>query len=172
MSCTYAKRRGVRTSHFELRTNFVLAFFCMCLRCGWVHRHLLCWGWVETSGCPTLWGCSMVCIGKNIANGSKDPQFLPVMCAMCARCAHTTPCKLFAKIITPPSCPSNAYVQATLGVGYIHFVDFGCAFFNSFYCVPCVLPDNWVLRSTEFIFCVKAALLAKRAFVAWFTSWF
>ena len=42
----------------------------------------------ETSGCPTLWGCSMVCIGKNIANCSKNPQFLPVMCALCPRCAH------------------------------------------------------------------------------------
>ena len=30
-----------------------------------------------------LWGCSMVCIGKNIANCSKKPQFLPVMCALC-----------------------------------------------------------------------------------------
>ena len=48
----------------------------------------------ETSGCPTLWGCSMVCIGKNIANCSKNPQFLPVMCALCPHCAravHTRP---------------------------------------------------------------------------------
>ena len=35
-----------------------------------------------------LWGCSMVCIGKNIANCSKNPQFLPVMCALCEHCAH------------------------------------------------------------------------------------
>ena len=45
----------------------------------------------ETSGCPTLWGCSMVSIGKNIINCSKNPQFLPVMCALCphyARCAR------------------------------------------------------------------------------------
>ena len=42
----------------------------------------------ETSGCPTLWGCSMVCIGKNIANCSKNPQFLPVMCTLCALCTH------------------------------------------------------------------------------------
>ena len=70
--------------------------------------------------------------------------------------------------------PSNTYVQATLGVGSVNFctVDFGGAFFNSFYCVPCVLPDTLVLRSTKFIFCVKAALLAKRAFVVCFTSWF
>ena len=33
----------------------------------------------------------MVCIGKNIANCSKPPQFLPVMCALCPRCAHTPP---------------------------------------------------------------------------------
>ena len=41
-----------------------------------------------------LWGCSMVCIGKNIANCSKNPQFLPVMCALCLHCAravHTRP---------------------------------------------------------------------------------
>ena len=65
----------------------------------------------------------------------------------------------------PPPCPSNAYVQATLGVGSVNFctVDFGGAFFNSFYCVPRVLPDTLVLRCTLFIFCAKAALLAKRA---------
>ena len=51
-------------------------------------------------------------------------------------------------------------------------VDFGGVFFNSFYCVPCVLLGTLVLRSTKFIFCVKAALLAKRACVACFTSWF
>ena len=48
----------------------------------------------QTSGCPTLWGCSMVCIGKNIANCSKNPQFLPFMCAMfprCARAVHRRP---------------------------------------------------------------------------------
>ena len=45
----------------------------------------------------TSWGCSMGCIGKNIASCSKNPQFLPVTCAMCARCAccmravHTRP---------------------------------------------------------------------------------
>ena len=94
MFCTYAKQRGVWRSHFGLRTNLILAFFCMCLCCGWVHWHLLCWGWGETSGCPTLWGCSMVCIGKNITNCSKNPRFLPVMCALCPRCAravHTRP---------------------------------------------------------------------------------
>ena len=36
-------------------------------------------------------------------------------------------------------------------------------FFNSFCCVPCVLPDTLVLGCTLFIFCVKAALWAKRA---------
>ena len=81
---------GVHT----LSSNFILVFFCMCLCCGWVHWHLLCWGWGETSGCPTLWGRSMVCIGKNIANCSKNLQFLPVMCVPCPRCAravHTRP---------------------------------------------------------------------------------
>ena len=70
--------------------------------------------------------------------------------------------------------PSNAYVQATPTVGSVNFctVVFGGAFFNSFYCLPCVLPDILVLRCTKFIFCVKAALLAKAAFVACFTSWF
>ena len=36
----------------------------------------------------------MVCIGKNIANCSKNPQFLPIMSALCPRCAravHTRP---------------------------------------------------------------------------------
>ena len=71
-------------------------------------------------------------------------------------------------------CPSNAYVQATPGVGSVNFctVDFGGAFFNVFYCVPCVLPNTLVLRCMMFILCVKAALLAKRAFVACFASWF
>ena len=100
---TYAKRRGVRRSHFELRTNFILAFFCMCLCHGWVHWHLLCWGWGETSGCPTLWGCSMVCIGKNIANCSKNPQFLPVMCTLCPCCAHTPP-RWVATFYSSPLC--------------------------------------------------------------------
>ena len=33
----------------------------------------------------------MVCIGKNIANCSKTSQFLPVMCALCPRCARAVP---------------------------------------------------------------------------------
>ena len=97
---------GVHTSS-KGQTLF-LPFFCMCLCCGWVHWHLLCWGWGETSGCPTLWGCSMVCIGKNVANCSKNPQFLPVMCALCPRCAravHTRPPRVpegkFCPLCTP-----------------------------------------------------------------------
>ena len=43
-------------------------------------------GWGETSGCATLWGCSMVHRGKNIVNGSKNLQFLPAMCALCVPC--------------------------------------------------------------------------------------
>ena len=67
--------------------------------------------------------------------------------------------------VTPPPCPSNAYVQATLGVGSVTFctIDFGGVFFNSFYCVPHVLANALVLRCTLFIFCAKVALLAKRA---------
>ena len=67
-----------------------------------------------------------------------------------------------------------AYVQATLGIGSVNFctIDFGGAFFNSFYCVAWVLSDTLVLRCTKFIFCVEAPLLAKRAFVACFASWF
>ena len=34
-----------------------------------------------------LWGHSMVCICKDIANCPKKPQFLPVNCALCPRCA-------------------------------------------------------------------------------------
>ena len=55
-----------------------------------------------TSGCPTLWGCSMVCIGKNIANCSKNPQFLPVMCALCPRCAHMPPLNMISFLYNPP----------------------------------------------------------------------
>ena len=35
--------------------------------------------------CPTLWACSTVCIGKNVACCSKSPQVLPVMRALCRR---------------------------------------------------------------------------------------
>ena len=44
----------------------------------------------------------------------------------------------------PPPCPSNAPIQATLGDGSVNVctVDLGGAFFNSFYCVPCVLPHT------------------------------
>ena len=66
------------------------------------------------------------------------------------------------------------YVQTTPGVGSVNFstVDFGGAFFNSLYCVPCVFPDTLGLRCTMFMFCVKAALLVKRPFAAYFTPWF
>mmetsp|Transcript_61657 Transcript_61657/g.102341 ORF Transcript_61657/g.102341 Transcript_61657/m.102341 type:complete len:110 (+) Transcript_61657:138-467(+) len=58
--------------------------------------------------------------------------------------------------------PRNAYVQATPTVGSVNFctVVFGGVFFNSFYCLPCVLPDILVSRCTKFIFCVKAAVKA------------
>ena len=32
--------------------------------------------------------CSIVCTGENIANCSKSPQFLRVICALCPRCAR------------------------------------------------------------------------------------
>ena len=41
-----------------------------------------------SGGCPPLWGCSMVCLGKKIANHSKKSQFLPVLCVLCALCRH------------------------------------------------------------------------------------
>ena len=73
----------------------------------------------------------------------------------------------------PPS-PSYAYVQATLGVGSVNFctTDIGGAFFNLSHCVPCVLPHTLVLRCMMFIYSVKDALLAKRAFVGCFAPWF
>ena len=54
-------------------------------------------------------------------------------------------------------CPSNACVQATLGIGSVNFRtgDFGGAFFNWSYCVLSVLSDTLVLRCMMFIFCVK-----------------
>ena len=36
--------------------------------------------------------------GTIVANCSKTPQFLPVMCALCPRCAHTPP---FSVIFMP-----------------------------------------------------------------------
>ena len=68
----------------------------------------------------------------------------------------------------------SVHVQATLGGGSVKFctVGFCGAFFNSFHCVPRVLPDTLVLRYMMFMFCVEAALLAKRAFVACFASWY
>ena len=65
-------------------------------------------------------------------------------------------------------CPSNY----RCGFGQFCTVVFGGAFFDSFYCVPCALSDTLGLRCTKFIFCVKAALLAKRAFVVCFASWY
>ena len=47
---------------------------------GWVPQVTV--GWAETC-CATLWGCGMVHRGQNIVNSSKNPQFPPVMCALC-----------------------------------------------------------------------------------------
>ena len=63
-------------------------------------------------------------------------------------------------------CPSNT------GRWFRQFrsVDFGGVFFNLFYCLPCVLRDTLVFGKKKVD--DKAALLAKRAFVACLTSWF
>ena len=53
---------------------------------GWVPPMIV--GWGETSSCATLWGCGMVHRGKNTVNGSKNPQFPPVMCVLCVLCAR------------------------------------------------------------------------------------
>ena len=77
--------------------------------------------------------------------------------------------------VPPPPLSKHRLCPSNTGRWFRQFlrsVDFGGAFFTPFYCVPCVLPDTLVLRCTMFIFCVKAALLAKRAFVACFASWF
>ena len=42
---------------------------------GWVPPMTV--GWRQTSGCATLWGCSMVHRGKNIVNGSKKYPIYP-----------------------------------------------------------------------------------------------
>ena len=67
---------------------------------------------------------------------------------------------LIPQLNPPPSCPSNACVQATLGVGSGKFrtVDFGGAFFSWSYCVPCVLSDTLVLRCMMFMLCVKEVI--------------
>ena len=69
--------------------------------------------------------------------------------------------------------PSNAYVQATRGVGSVNFrtADFGGAFFNWSHCVLCVLSDAWVLRCMTSTFCVKEADWGMVAFVAYFAPW-
>ena len=69
---------------------------------------------------------------------------------------------------------SNAYGQATPGVGSVNSrtVDFGGAFFDWSYCVPCVLSDTWGLRCRMFIFCVKEARFRMMAFGAYFASCF
>ena len=68
---------------------------------------------------------------------------------------------------------SNAHVQATLGIGSVHFrtVDFGSAFFNWSSCVLCVPSDTLVLRCVMFIFGVKEADLGMMALVACFAPW-
>ena len=66
-------------------------------------------------------------------------------------------------------CPSNTLA---LVPSFFCTVDFGGAFFYSLYGVPCLLLNTVVLRCTTFIFCVKAAVLAKRAFLACVASWF
>ena len=65
--------------------------------------------------------------------------------------------------LPPPPCPSNAYAQATLDVGFVNFctIDFGGAFFISFYGVPCVLPGTLVLRSTKFIFLCQGSAVGQ-----------
>ena len=49
---------------------------------------------IKCRGCPTLWGCSMVCIGKNIANCSKKTPFSP--CHVCAVCVVRALCARYA----------------------------------------------------------------------------
>ena len=72
-------------------------------------------GWGETSGCATLWGCSMVHRGKNIVNGSKKTQFFPVMRALCALC----PCCVRVVHKRPPSvAPSVTLCHIRGGVEY------------------------------------------------------
>ena len=70
-----------------------------------------------------------------------------------------------------PFCPSNAYVQATLGVGSVIFctVDFGGMFFNSFGFVP---SAPWYLGFEMHKVHILCQGIAKRAFVACFASWF
>ena len=46
---------------------------------------------IKCRGCPTLRGCSMVCVGKNIANGSQKKTNLSPSCARCARTVPTRP---------------------------------------------------------------------------------
>ena len=76
-------------------------------------------GWGETSGCATLWGCSMVHRGKNIVNGSKkspispcNVRAVPALCVLCPRCAQT-----------PSMCSSNPGFLLTLIASVAAFPD-------------------------------------------------
>ena len=77
-------------------------------------------------------------------------------------CGDSVPCC----IGTPPLLsPSNTHVQATLGVGgpsiFALLILAVCFSICSTVCHVCFV-NTLVLRCTLFIFCVKAALLAKR----------
>ena len=59
----------------------------------------------------------MVCVGKNIANCSKNPQFLPVMYVLCTRCADTPPLALPPRGSTAPPAPCPRNILASLSFG-------------------------------------------------------
>ena len=62
------------------------------------------------------------------------------------------------------------YCSMTLDIDSVNLctADFGGAFLNWSYCVPCVLCGTWVLRCMMFIGCVKEADWGMMAWVAYF----
>ena len=78
---------GVHTLSEE---QILLLFaFCMCLCCGSVHWHLLCRGWGETFGCPTL--CVVWFVSARILPIVAKISILFMSCARCTRAVHTRP---------------------------------------------------------------------------------
>ena len=101
---------------FTLRVKHKL-YFCFVLHVFllWLGT-VLRWGWGETSGCPMLWGCSMVCIGKIIANCSKKRpiSFGRVRHVPGARTVFTNP------LLSPSPPPSEDHLTDRVPCRYMN----------------------------------------------------
>ena len=59
-------------------------------------------------------GVSMVYIGKNIVNYSKNRQFLPVMCTLCERRACAVPIRPLLDVLVATMAPNVHTVGAPI----------------------------------------------------------